>query len=192
MPVMDPFAALTAARADFDRRVRLVGPGDWDAPTPCEGWSVRDLVQHIVSANLMAASLAGGATKDEIMPIFRTDQLGDDPVAAWEASADAQDAALRQPGVLGQIVHHPALDMPGAQLLAFRTGDLILHAWDLARAIGADDSLDADCVAHVYEGMLPMAEIMPSTGQFGAGPSGDVADDAPVQQRLLDLTGRRP
>jgi uncharacterized protein (TIGR03086 family) len=189
---MDPLDALTAARANFDRTIRQVGPDDLASPTPCEGWSVRDLLQHVIGANLMAARLAGGARKADVLLIFTDDQVGSDPVTAWVASADAQDAGLRRPGVLEQIVHHPAFDMPGAQLLAFRTGDLLLHSWDLARAIGADETLDEACATHVLGNMLPMAEIIPSTGQFGAGPTGAVADDAPVQQRLLDLTGRRP
>ena len=192
LPEIDAFAALDAARADFDRRIRLVGPSDFDKATPCEGWVVRDLLEHVVRGNLMAAKLSDGASKDEVMALFQTDALGDDVVAAWETSADAQDAGLRTPGVLEMTVHHPAFEMPGAQLLAFRTGDLLLHSWDLARSIGADDSLDEGCAAHMYEALAPMAEMMPSTGQFGSGPSGSVGEDAPIAQRLLDLTGRRP
>lgn len=84
------------------------------------------------------------------------------------------------------------MQMPGSQLLNFRAGDLILHSWDLARAIGVDETLADGPVAYVWEALQPMAPIIGQIGQFGTGPSGDVGEDAPLQQRLLDLTGRRP
>ena len=121
-----------------------------------------------------------------------TDLVGDDPVGAFGRTADEQAAAFEEPGALDQIVHHPAFDMPATQMLEFRIGDMLLHAWDLARAIGADEQLDVELVAHVYEGLLPLAEALPANGAFGAGRSADITDDAPLQQRLLDLTGRRP
>jgi hypothetical protein len=37
-----------------------------------------------------------------------------------------------------------------------------------------------------------MAPIIGQIGIFGEGPSGTVGEDAPLQERLLDLTGRRP
>ena len=52
--------------------------------------------------------------------------------------------------------------------------------------------IDPALAAFVLEGMLPMAPMMGQVGVFGEGPSGTVDDDAPAQERLLDLTGRRP
>ena len=77
-------------------------------------------------------------------------------------------------------------------LLAFRIGDNLLHAWDLARACGFDETLDADAVAATWAALEPMAPMIPSIGVFGSGPSGSVGADAPIQVRLLDLSGRRP
>ncbi|HMC39818.1 MAG TPA: hypothetical protein VKI19_09165, partial [Acidimicrobiales bacterium] len=72
-----------------------------------------------------------------------------------------------------------------------RTGDALLHAWDLARAVDADDQLPADLVSEVWAHMSPMAGFIGSSGFFGSGPSGEVSEDAPLQTRLLDLSGRR-
>ena len=84
------------------------------------------------------------------------------------------------------------MDMPGAQLLGFRIGGLTLHAWDLARAVGGEETLDADLVEAVWAQLSPMTPFIEQTGVFGAGPSGDVGEDTPLQLRLLDLSGRRP
>ena len=44
----------------------------------------------------------------------------------------------------------------------------------------------------VWTQLAPMTPFIAQTGVFGAGPSGEVGQDAPLQVRLLDLTGRRP
>ena len=80
----------------------------------------------------------------------------------------------------------------GAQLFGFRVGDYALHGWDLARAIGADETLDDAVVQAIWAALQPMASVIGNSGVFGTGSSGQVADDAPLQTRLLDLTGRRP
>ena len=95
-------------------------------------------------------------------------------------------------GALERVCAHPAGDFPGTVLLGFRIADDALHAWDLARAIGADETLPAELVEHVWDGIQPMLPIIGSVGVFGDGPSGTVAEDAPMQVRLLDATGRRP
>lgn len=182
---------LEQATAEFDRRLRAVTPEQWDAPTPCGDWNVRELVHHVVKANTMAVDLVAGCSADEARAVFET-PLSDDPIDEFVSTANTQLDALAQPGALDTIVHHPAFDMPGAQLLNFRIGDLALHAWDLARAIGADETLDAELVRAVWDGLQPMAAIIPATGVFGEGPRGTVGEDATLQQRLLDLTGRRP
>jgi len=73
-----------------------------------------------------------------------------------------------------------------------RVGDALLHSWDLARAISADDQLDPELVAEVWAGMSPMAGFIGKSGFFGSGASGAVGHDASLQTRLLDLSGRRP
>lgn len=83
-------------------------------------------------------------------------------------------------------------DLPGAEILGFRIGDLTVHAWDLARALGVDEALDAALVALVWERLEPMAPVLGSIGVFGEGQSGQVGADAPVQARVLDAMGRRP
>jgi len=184
---MEPFAALDRARAEAERRLDAVGPDQWSLPTPCTEWTVRDVARHLVVGNKMAALLVSGASRDDTLAQIRVWHHADGTlapdalVAAFRTSADAQAAALGRPGVLELTVHHPVGDIPGAQLLRFRVGDMTLHAWDLARAIGADD----------HTSMAPMAPFISPLGMFGSGPSGEVDESAPAQVRLLDLSGRR-
>ena len=65
-----------------------------------------------------------------------------------------------------------------------------MHTWDLARATGQDDTLDAGYCAELLEGMIPYEEAMRGSGQYG--PAVPVPDDAPVQDRMLGFIGRDP
>ncbi|HEX2039412.1 MAG TPA: TIGR03086 family metal-binding protein [Acidimicrobiales bacterium] len=189
---MDAFEALDRARGEFDKRLRAVRNDQWDDPTPCEGWTVRDLAQHVVGANRMAVKLLAGEPVERALPELVGDVLGDDPVAAFVQSAEAQEAAFRAPGALAATCHHPVGDIPGEMLLGFRLTDLTLHAWDLARAVGADETLDPELVQLLWERLEPMGPVLGTMGMFGSGPSGELPEDAPVQHKLLDVSGRRP
>ena len=189
---MDPLDALALARSEFARRLRLVTADDWQRPTPCDDWTVRDLVVHVVGGDRMSAALLSGATREEATAIRKTVDLGDDAMAAFDAEADKLAAAFASPGTFEFIIPHPSgIDMPGERLLGFRIGDYALHGWDLARAIGADEHLDDDLVQVLWTALAPMAGMIGTSGVFGTGPTGQVGNDAPLQERLLDLTGRR-
>jgi len=189
---MDQLTALDVARQEFGRRLRAVGPGDWDRPTPCEGWNVRDLVVHVLVGDRMAALLVDGGSREEAEALFVDATLPDDVLGEFEAGADAQATAFAEPGAMDRITAHPAGDFPVPLLLGFRIGDFTVHAWDLARAIGADETLPEELVAHVWAGIEPLGPILANSGRFGDGASGAVAEQAPMQARLLDATGRRP
>ncbi|HUP84486.1 MAG TPA: TIGR03086 family metal-binding protein [Acidimicrobiales bacterium] len=188
---MDPIDALGAARAEFAGKLEAVSPQRWEDATPCDGWSASELVQHVIRGNRMAVHLLDGCSRAEASQVQGVD-LGEAPLQVFDETADDQMRAFLKPGALDRVVQHPAMDIPGSMLLAFRVTDFVLHAWDLARGTGVDETLDPELVAVVYAAMAPMASGLPETGMFGRGPSGTVPDDAPLQVRLLDLSGRRP
>lgn len=189
---MDPLDVLALASAEFGHRLRAVADDQWGLPTPCEDWTVRLLVAHVLGGNHMAVSLLEGCTADHARECLAGQDPGDDPVTAYETSSAAQLAAFAEPGAFERTCHHPMGDFPGAQVLGFRIGDLTLHAWDLARATSGDEVLDPVLVEHVWETLSPIGAIIGSIGVFGDGPSGTLDDSALLQARMLDLAGRRP
>jgi uncharacterized protein (TIGR03086 family) len=176
---------------DFRNVVSTVAPEQWDLPTPCPDWTVLELIGHVVGGSQMATSLVGGASRIDAIGLLATDFVGTDPLGAVDTALAAQRHAFDQPGIENVICQHPAGDMPAEQLLGLRIGDLLIHSWDLARAIGANEQLSADAVQRVWDDTAPMAPIIAQLGVFGDGPSGTVPDDAPLHERLLDLMGRR-
>jgi uncharacterized protein (TIGR03086 family) len=69
-------------------------------------------------------------------------------------------------------------------------GDVVVHTWDLARATGLDEALDADVVHDMLVGMEPLDDMLRASGQYG--PKVEVGVDADEQARLIAFTGRRP
>ncbi|MEV7025868.1 TIGR03086 family metal-binding protein [Kitasatospora sp. NPDC093558] len=176
------------ALAAFGERVRLIAPGQWDAPTPCTDWSVRDLVNHLAGEQLWVPELLMGATIAEVGGRFDGDVLGDDPVAAWTAAADAARHAFAVPGATELTVHLSFGDVTGQYYLDQITVDLVIHAWDLAEGIGHHTRLPAALVDYTLDAVGGYGDLS-ATGVFA--PPVPVPDDASPQTRLLALTGRR-
>lgn len=189
---MNDHDLLDLATEVFRDRLAAVGPDQWDLPTPCADWTVRDLVAHVLGGNAMVVVLADGASTEEGLAAFTGATLDDDVVAQFTAGAAEQSAVFSRAGAGEQTFHHPAGDMPGQMVLGFRIGDLAIHAWDLARATGGDEHLPEELVAAVLATLLPMAPVIGSIGVFGEGPSLSDDADATLQDRMLDLAGRRP
>jgi uncharacterized protein (TIGR03086 family) len=188
---MDPLDAMSAATVTFAAVLDQVRPDQLDLPTPCEEWSVTDLLGHVVVADQIAVALLDGADADQARALWGQ-EFGDDVIDRCRASIDEQLTRIRAVEDWGSTVHHVIGDVPASQLLQMRTGDLVLHAWDLATAIGVDAAIPEELAAQIYEGLAPMADVIGTIGMFGTGPSGTVGEEAPVTVRLLDLTGRRP
>jgi uncharacterized protein (TIGR03086 family) len=188
---MDP-SSLDNAHREVWLRLQSVSAQHWVLPTPCEGWSVRDLVQHLAVGATMSRQLLSGETWTREAVVEEVSSVPD-LRAEWEWRTAEERAGFAAFGGLDRAVTHPVMgDIPCSQFLGMRVGDALLHAWDLARAIGTDDQLDPELVVEVWTGMAPMAGFIRKSGFFGSGPSGEVGEDAPLQNRLLDLSGRRP
>jgi uncharacterized protein (TIGR03086 family) len=189
---MNKNALLRRAGVEFEHRLAAVSPDQMCLPTPCQEWTVRDLINHVVTESIMSVQLLHGATADQVAGKLAEDFLGNDAIDAFVKATSDERAAFTEPDAMERVVHHPAMDMLGIQLLGFRIGGITLHMWDLARAIDGDETLDSDLVEAVWTQLSPMAPFIAQTGVFGAGPSGKIGRDAPLRHRLLDLTGRRP
>ena len=191
---MDPIAALRQSITEFETRLRQVGPDQWDLPTPCVEWNVGELVNHMLLGTRMSVQLLAGASQQEAIAALGEDMIAasQDPFADFEALARQMLAGFAAVDGLEGTVDHPMGQIPRTMFIGFRIMDNGTHAWDLARAIGADETLDADLVQRMWDDIQPMAAGLRELGMFGSGGSGDVGDDAPLQTRFLDLVGRRP
>ncbi|WP_112247817.1 TIGR03086 family metal-binding protein [Kribbella monticola] len=185
----DSLVLLEIALEEFGRRLRLVGPGDWRRATPCTEWDVRALVNHVVGANVRYQLLLDGASTEQVEATRSVDHLGDDAVAAFVASAERMIACFHKGGVLERVTHHVTGDRTGHELVAMRILDAAVHAWDLARAIGADETLPDDVVAFL---LAYSAELDLGPQQHAFATTDAVLRNASLQDQLLHKLGRNP
>ncbi|MCW2811190.1 MAG: hypothetical protein JWP61_1648 [Friedmanniella sp.] len=182
--------ALVSADQRFLAVLAAVTPDDYGRPTPCEDWTVLQLVDHVVVGNLWAALILGGmdgrAAFDEVL----ARELASDRRAEGTAAAARQEAAFTA-ATPETLVSHRAGPMPARFFLGLRTADVVVHTWDLCRAVGAPEDIPAELVTAALPPFEAQRERLVGSGLFGRG-----ADGAPPagsdQERLLHLTGRRP
>lgn len=167
-----------------------IQPDQRTLPTPDEGWDVRALLNHIVSGNLWAVELTAGQTIDEVGDRLDGDMLGDDPLGAYDASAQAAAAAFEVAGALDAQCAVSYGPVPGSVYAGHRFIDVLIHGWDLAIATGQDATLDTALVAACLAVVEPQAGLMQASGSYGSHV--DAPADADPQTRLLALLGRRP
>jgi uncharacterized protein (TIGR03086 family) len=165
---------------------RVLAAADWDAPAPVPGWTARDVVAHLT--DWFPAFLAAGAGVE----LRRGPGVAVDPVATWQVHVDAVQELLDDPATVNRRfrnAHTGELPLDAA-IDRFYTTDVFMHTWDLARATGQNDRLDPAHCAELLAGMLPMEDLIRSSGQYG--PPVPVPADADPQTRLLGFIGRDP
>ncbi len=163
----------------------------WDAPTPCPGWSARQLLGHLVDGqHQVLAMLAGEGPR---APVPEPEALGalagPDPAGSWRRAHQAVVAALSG-AASGAGVATPLGPRTVEQLLGIALVEPVVHTWDLATATGRPADLDPDVVRALLPGVLALGGQLAATGMYAAPVP--VPDDAPAQDRLLAALGRRP
>ena len=159
-------------------------PADgWDAVSPCEGWTARDVLDHVVDSSCGFLGRFGRAPE---LP-------ADDPAARWAATRNAMQAAIDDPEVAGTEYE----GFFGPTTLAdtfdgFMSPDLLVHTWDMARATGLEqyEPMPEDEVERVHQRLGSLGDALRQPGAFGA--EVPVAADAPAQDRFLAFVGRQP
>jgi uncharacterized protein (TIGR03086 family) len=175
---------------EFAQRIEAVGEDQWSLPTPCSDWNVRTLVNHIVAENLWTPPLMEGKTIADVGDRFDGDVLDDDPKRAWrEASAAAVESASQE-GVMERTVHLSFGDVPGSEYALQLFADHVVHGWDLAAAIGAEQDIDPELVDACAKWFASIEDAYRAAGAIGPRP--EVPAGADEQTALLAMFGRRP
>ncbi len=175
---------------DATRR-SIVGVRDdqWDLESDCEGWTVRELVNHVVTGNYWAAELGSGLTIEAVGDRLDGDILGADPTRAYDDSALVAAAVFRAPGAMDAPCAVSYGPVPGSVYCGHRFLDVLIHGWDVAASTGQDTALDPELVEACFEVVEPQQDMLAASGMFGTVielPAG-----ADRQAQLLAVLGRR-
>jgi uncharacterized protein (TIGR03086 family) len=169
-------------------RVNAVRPEQWDWPTPCHDWNVRELVNHVAGEDLWTVPLMHGSTIAEVGDKFDGDVVGDDPISSSLTAAMEATRVVAEVLPSGGTVHLSYGEEQMGEYVHQLAADHLIHGWDLAAATGGDTRLDPALVAEVATWFAPREELYRQAGVVGARTSsrGD------PQGALLAGFGRQP
>ena len=167
----------------FAARIDAVPADRWDSPSPCEGWTALDVVRHVSETPGMFFQMIGGS-------FTPPPPVEDGPAAAFAATRTQVQAALDDPavagtefdGFMGRSTFETAVDR-------FLNFDLVVHGWDLARAAGIDDTVEAQDLDRVEAASSQFGDALRAPGVFG--PEVEPPSGASRQDRLMAFLGRR-
>jgi uncharacterized protein (TIGR03086 family) len=168
--------------ARFTDLVESASADDWARPSPVTEWSALDVVEHLVT---WSRGFLRGAGID--LPVLDVEA---DPVAAWRQHVADVQAILDDPA--GRVLSNPHTgDKPVDEAIdQFYTGDIWMHSWDLAKALGREPDLGRERCSAALAALRPMEQLLRDSGQFGAAVP--VAHDASPQDQLIAFIGRDP
>lgn len=176
--------ALAATRHYVDG----VGDDQWQQPSNCDDWTVRELVNHIVSGNYWAAELAAGKTIEQVGDRLDGDVLGDDPLGEYDTSSGAASAAFHMPGAMEAPCAVSYGPVPGEVYAGHRFIDVLIHGWDVAYSTGQPTKLPPELVEACWAVVEPQKEELLGSGAYGS--DHETPPDADRQTALLALLGR--
>jgi uncharacterized protein (TIGR03086 family) len=170
--------------AEADRVIAAISPDQLDRPTPCSGWNVRGLLNHVVNGNLRFAAIFTG------QPVMDRDAyvLGPDHLAAFRSSVATLTEAFSRAGALEGIHRTPAGDEVGSHLMTTLFNEMLVHTWDLAWATGQSTDINPELcelsMSFFEQRSIPRGEGQPFAQRKDAGTAASAAD------RLAAYAGR--
>ncbi|MFD1811989.1 TIGR03086 family metal-binding protein [Rhodococcus gannanensis] len=169
--------------ANLTGTVAAVPTDRWDDPSPCEGWTARDVLRHVIDVQSFPLTPVG-------VSLSPAPSVDDDPLAAWTATHEEVQAVLDDPA-RAELEYDGALGRTTVAAIfgAFIAFDLAIHRWDIAHATGVDETIPAEDLALAAALAERMGDRIRTPGV--CGPAVEVPADADEQTRVLAMLGRR-
>ncbi len=171
----------------FGESVRAAN-GKWDRPSPCDAWDARAVLEHVIGFHDVLL----------LRPLrLKPDRPREDPQVRWELTYRQLEKAF-EPGTglferiidIPELQGNPSMQLVHAAMVPNLTRDVLVHAWDLARAVGADDRLDSGWCELFYADLPADPDALRASGMFKAPVA--VSYQTDVQSKLLAYLGRNP
>ena len=181
---------MATAAAEAARVVALVRSDQLTDPTPCTDWDLHALLNHVI---LWTAHSAERRARDEPLPEeLKNRDFAAEPgfAAAYAAQLDRAVAAWSAPEAWEGELKVMGSATPSADVGALLVAEMVLHGWDVARAIGEQYRASGDVADAVYRAVEANAELFRKYQGFAAPV--EVPASAPVLDRALALSGRDP
>jgi uncharacterized protein (TIGR03086 family) len=153
--------------------------------------SVREVLNYHAYDDAWVPDMLAGHTMAEVgVDAWKGDLLGDLPKPRFQAIVERACEAAAALTDLDRTVHLSFGDYPAREYFWQTNGFRTLRAADFARILGQHVDLEPELVQAVYDELSPHMDEWRAIGVFPAPLP--IADDAPLLDRLLCMTGRQP
>ncbi|MEU0990789.1 TIGR03086 family metal-binding protein [Streptomyces sp. NPDC005953] len=167
----------------FGHLIENCPPENWDLPSPCPGWTAWDVAAHVISNHRRAVAGLDDSAYGPPGP-------DEDLLRAWQSASGAVKASLYDQKRANTLLGEEFGCIPFEEFVKrMACADTLIHTWDLARATGQGETLDAEGVSVAMAILVPEDDDIRVPGAFGAKYSS--AADAAPQTRLLNFLGRQ-
>lgn len=179
---------MAAAMTGFAGVVGELERQHWDLPSPCTGWSVFDVVDHVLAGERFTVAVMGGASLEESIDAT----VGIDPDNAdvvGQLTVAARAALASFDGSLDRLIEHRVGAISGRRMLGFRIIDQLGHTWDIASASGQTVDLDPQALSIGVNIALAERETLEQSPNFATAASDHVETGDPLTT-FLKAIGR--
>jgi uncharacterized protein (TIGR03086 family) len=188
MTGFDPRPLLGAALDQAGELIAAATPDQAHLPTPCEDYDVNQLISHMQAVVRRIGVVLSGQPFWSVPREMETT----DWVADWAAGRAATDAVLADDACLTREVSVPWGTVSGASAAASYIGELSVHSWDLATALGTPGALNDALATAALPAYMAKVPAEPRGPEIPFGPVVEVGPDATPYERLVAWTGRDP
>jgi uncharacterized protein (TIGR03086 family) len=187
---MDAMQGYRKAQDDFDAVLAAVRPDQWDEPSTCTEWTVRDIAGHVIWGQRQMQAWATGADYADRRGApgapHPGELAGSDPVAVWRA-ARAESLPTLTPEALDRTTSITGVgEVPLAAIVTLLITDTVTHTWDIGHALEMDVRLDPALVTVAFD--WARSNVVRRPGFFGPELTPPAGSDE--QTRMLAFLGR--
>lgn len=189
---LEPLHALDLAQTSAAAVIAHIDDDEWQRPTPCDEWSVRDIVNKLTASTIMWTAFGRRNEPDPSLDLVEPREiLGDDPLGTYLDAAAECRQVWRTPGAMDGVARSTVGEFPAKAVINGRIFDTTILTWDVARAIGVPHHLDDDLAAYV---LFVAERLVPNVRSVSPERYKDAvrAEGRSVVERMVAATGRDP
>lgn len=189
----DPLRMLDLAQTGAAAVIARVEPGRLDDPTPCDLWSVVDVIDKLTASTILFTAFGRRETPPEGLDLINPRHIvGEDPLGSYSSAAAECRAAWRTPGALDGMAPSTIGEAKARAVLNARIFDTTILTWDIATACALPHLITDDLARHVLRVAKALVPAVRSHNEARYKPPVELAETAPLVDQLVSATGRDP
>jgi uncharacterized protein (TIGR03086 family) len=189
----DPLRILDLTQTRASSVIASIRKDQLHLPTPCDQWSVRDVINKLVASTLLFAAFGKRENGDPNLDLVNPKELiGDDPLGTFLSAAAKCREAWRSPGALDGMATSTIGEAKARSVLNARIFDTTVLSWDISKACSVAYSIDDEQAKYVLRVANALVPAVRSHNSARYKDPVSVSDDSSNFEKMISVTGRDP